>query len=102
MNANIEDTTGRLDLYSYHEVSILLQIADIRANEIFANFMNLKSIQHINRRGVELKNLSIRQKALNTANCFYASASGTVFSLLVLKGIWLYSKLNQSKRKNVI
>ena len=53
--ANIEDTTGRpiwrrpteampgrLDLYPYHEVSILPQIADIGSNEIFAIFMNLK------------------------------------------------------------
>jgi hypothetical protein len=51
--ANIEDTTGRpiwrrpteamlgrLDLYPYHEVSILPQIADIGVNEIFAIFMN--------------------------------------------------------------
>jgi HK97 family phage major capsid protein len=66
--ANIEDTTGRpiwrrpteampgrLDLYPYHEVSILPQIADIGANEIFAIFMNPKRIQHGNRRGIELK-----------------------------------------------
>ena len=66
--ANIEDTTGRpiwrrpteampgrLDLYPYHEVSILPQIADIKENQPFAIFMNPKRIQHGNRRGIELK-----------------------------------------------
>ena len=66
--ANIEDTTGRpiwrrpteampgkLDLYPYHEVSILPQIADIEADTAFAVFMNPKRIQHGNRRGIELK-----------------------------------------------
>jgi HK97 family phage major capsid protein len=66
--ANIEDTTGRpiwrrpteampgrLDLYPYHEISILPQLADIKADEPFAVFMNPKRIQHGNRRGIELK-----------------------------------------------
>jgi HK97 family phage major capsid protein len=66
--ANIEDTTGnpiwrrpteampgKLDLYPYHEVSILPQMADIGANEIFAIFMNPKRIQHGNRKGIEIK-----------------------------------------------
>ena len=66
--ANIEDTTGRpiwrrpteampgkLDLYPYHEVSILPQIADIEDDTAFAIFMNPKRIQHGNRRGIELK-----------------------------------------------
>ncbi|MCL2044591.1 MAG: phage major capsid protein [Treponema sp.] len=66
--ANIEDTTGRpiwrrpteampgrLDLYPYHEVNILPQIADIKANEPFAIFMNPKRIQHGNRKGIEIK-----------------------------------------------
>ena len=66
--ANIEDTTGnpiwrrptdampgRLDLYPYHEVSILPQIADIKVNEPFAIFMNPRRIQHGNRKGIEIK-----------------------------------------------
>ena len=66
--ANIEDTTGRpiwrrpteampgrLDLYPYHEVSILPQIADIKADTPFAVFMNPKRIQHGNRKGIEIK-----------------------------------------------
>jgi len=68
LNVNIEDTTGRLDLYLYHEVSILPQIMDIEENEIITNFMNPKRIQHGNHRGIEQKKLTIRQKALNTAN----------------------------------
>jgi hypothetical protein len=66
--ANIEDTTGRpiwrgpteamlgrLDLYPYHEVSILPQIADIDPDTPFAIFMNPKRIQQGNRRGIEIK-----------------------------------------------
>ena len=46
---------GKLDLYSYHEVSILPQIADIKADEPFAVFMNPRRIQHGNRKGIEIK-----------------------------------------------
>jgi HK97 family phage major capsid protein len=66
--ANIEDTTGRpiwrrptdampgkLDLYPYHEVSILPQICDIGKDEPFAIFMNPRRIQHGNRKGIEIK-----------------------------------------------
>ncbi len=66
--ANIEDTAGRpiwrrpteampgkLDLYPYHEVNILPQVADIGTNEIFAIFMNPRRIQHGNRKGIEIK-----------------------------------------------
>jgi HK97 family phage major capsid protein len=66
--ANIEDSTGRpiwrapteampgkLDLYPYHEVSILPQMADIGNDTPFAIFMNPKRIQHGNRRGIEIK-----------------------------------------------
>jgi len=66
--ANIEDNTGRpiwrrpteampgrLDLYPYHEISILPQFADIKANTPFAVFMNPKRIQHGNRKGIEIK-----------------------------------------------
>jgi HK97 family phage major capsid protein len=66
--ANIEDSEGRpiwrrpteampgkLDLYPYHEVSILPQLADIGADTAFAVFMNPKRIQHGNRKGIEIK-----------------------------------------------
>jgi HK97 family phage major capsid protein len=66
--ANIEDSEGRpiwrrpteampgkLDLYPYHEVNILPQIADIGKNEIFAAFLNPKRIIHGNRKGIEIK-----------------------------------------------
>jgi HK97 family phage major capsid protein len=66
--ANIEDADGRpiwrrpteampgkLDLYPYHEVSIMPQLADIGANKPFAVFMNPRRIQHGNRKGLEIK-----------------------------------------------
>jgi len=81
--ANIEDTTGRpiwrrpteampgrLDLYPYHEVSILPQIADIEAGEIFAIFMNPKRIQHGNRRGIELKKFDGTTESLEYGELF--------------------------------
>jgi HK97 family phage major capsid protein len=81
--ANIEDTTGRpiwrrpteampgrLDLYPYHEVSILPQIADIKADEIFAIFMNPKRIQHGNRRGIELKKFDQTTESLEYGELF--------------------------------
>jgi HK97 family phage major capsid protein len=81
--ANIEDTTGRpiwrrpteampgrLDLYPYHEVSILPQIADIGTNEIFAIFMNPKRIQHGNRRGIELKRFDQTTESLEYGELF--------------------------------
>jgi HK97 family phage major capsid protein len=81
--ANIEDTTGRpiwrrpteampgrLDLYPYHEVNILPQIADIGANEIFAIFMNPKRIQHGNRRGIELKKFDGTTESLEYGELF--------------------------------
>jgi HK97 family phage major capsid protein len=66
--ANIEDSTGRpiwrrpmeampgkLDLYPYHEVSIMPQLADIGADKPIAVFMNPRRIQHGNRKGIEIK-----------------------------------------------
>jgi hypothetical protein len=46
---------GKLDLYPYHEVSILPQLADIGTNKPFAIFMNPKRIQHGDRKGIEIK-----------------------------------------------
>jgi HK97 family phage major capsid protein len=81
--ANIEDNEGRpiwrrpteampgkLDLYPYHEVSILPQIADIGKNEIFAIFMNPKRIQHGNRRGIELKKFDGTTESLEYGELF--------------------------------
>jgi len=81
--ANIEDTTGRpiwrrpteampgrLDLYPYHEVSILPQIADIKADQGFAIFMNPKRIQHGNRRGIELKKFDGTTESLEYGELF--------------------------------
>src|SRR5215510_558996 len=50
-----EAMPGKLDLYPYHEVSILPQIADIEADTPFAVFMNPRRIQHGNRKGIEIK-----------------------------------------------
>jgi len=81
--ANIEDTTGRpiwrrpteampgrLDLYPYHEVSILPQIADIEEDQAFAIFMNPKRIQHGNRRGIELKKFDGTTESLEYGELF--------------------------------
>jgi HK97 family phage major capsid protein len=81
--ANIEDTTGRpiwrrpteampgrLDLYPYHEVSILPQIADIGANEIFALFCNPKRIIHGNRKGIEIKKFDQTTESLEYGELF--------------------------------
>jgi hypothetical protein len=46
---------GKLDLYPYHEVSIMPQLADIGAAAPFAIFMNPKRIQHGDRKGIEIK-----------------------------------------------
>jgi HK97 family phage major capsid protein len=50
-----EGMPGRLDLYPYHEVSILPQLADIEDGTAFAVFMNPKRIQHGDRKGIEIK-----------------------------------------------
>jgi HK97 family phage major capsid protein len=81
--ANIEDTTGRpiwrrpteampgrLDLYPYHEVSILPQIADIKADQPFAIFLNPKRIQHGNRKGIELKKFDGTTESLEYGELF--------------------------------
>ena len=81
--ANIEDTTGRpiwrrpteampgrLDLYPYHEVSILPQIADIKADQPFAVFMNPKRIQHGNRKGIEIKKFDATTESLEYGELF--------------------------------
>jgi HK97 family phage major capsid protein len=81
--ANIEDSTGRpiwrrpteampgkLDLYPYHEVSIMPQLADIGANTPFAVFMNPKRIQHGNRRGIEIKKFDATTESMEYGELF--------------------------------
>jgi hypothetical protein len=61
---------GRLDLYPYHEVSILPQIADIGKNEIFAIFMNPKRINHGDRKGIEIKRFDQTTESLEYGELF--------------------------------
>jgi HK97 family phage major capsid protein len=81
--ANIEDDNGRpiwrrpteampgkLDLYPYHEVSILPQLADIGANKPFAVFMNPKRIQHGSRRGIEIKKFDGTTESMQNGELF--------------------------------
>jgi HK97 family phage major capsid protein len=50
-----EAMPGMLDLYTYHEFSILTQLAEIEEDTSFAVFMNPKRIQHGERKGIEIK-----------------------------------------------
>jgi HK97 family phage major capsid protein len=81
--ANIEDTTGnpiwrrpteampgKLDLYPYHEVSIMPQLTDISADEPFAVFMNPKRIQHGNRSGIEIKKFDATTESMEYGEIF--------------------------------
>jgi HK97 family phage major capsid protein len=65
-----EAMPGRLDLYPYHEVSILPQMADIEEDTPFAVFMNPKRIQHGNRRGIELKKFDGTTESLEYGELF--------------------------------
>jgi len=65
-----EAMPGKLDLYPYHEVSILPQIADIKANEIFAAFLNPKRIQHGNRKGIEIKKFDATTESMEYGEIF--------------------------------
>jgi HK97 family phage major capsid protein len=81
--ANIEDADGRpiwrrpmeampgkLDLYPYHEVSILPQLADIGADTAFAIFMNPKRIQHGDRKGIEIKKFDQTTESMEYGELF--------------------------------
>jgi hypothetical protein len=61
---------GKLDLYPYHEVSILPQMADIGADTPFAIFMNPKRIQHGNRKGIEIKKFDQTTESLEYGELF--------------------------------
>ncbi|MDR1315336.1 MAG: phage major capsid protein [Spirochaetales bacterium] len=81
--ANIEDTEGRpvwrrpteampgkLDLYPYHEVNIMPQLADIAAATPFAIFMSPKRIQHGNRKGIEIKKFDQTTESMQYGELF--------------------------------
>jgi hypothetical protein len=81
--ANIEDSEGRpiwrrpteampgkLDLYPYHEVSIMPQLADIGANTPFAIFMKPKRIQHGDRKGIEIKKFDQTTESMQYGELF--------------------------------
>jgi HK97 family phage major capsid protein len=81
--ANIEDADGRpiwrrpteampgkLDLYPYHEVGILPQLADIEPDSPFAIFMNPKRIQHGDRKGIEIKKFDQTTESMQYAELF--------------------------------
>jgi HK97 family phage major capsid protein len=65
-----EAMPGKLDLYPYHEVSILPQIADIKADEPFAVFMNPRRIQHDNRKGIEIKKFDATTESMEYGELF--------------------------------
>jgi HK97 family phage major capsid protein len=81
--ANIEDAEGRpiwrrpmeampgkLDLYPYHEVSIMPQLADIEDDTPFAVFMNPKRIQHGDRKGIEIKKFDQTSESMQYGELF--------------------------------
>ena len=81
--ANIEDNEGRpiwrrpteampgkLDLYPYHEISIMPQLADITTDKPFAVFMNPRRIQHGNRRGIEIKKFDATTESMEYGELF--------------------------------
>jgi hypothetical protein len=61
---------GKLDLYPYHEVSIMPQLADISDDEPFAVFMNPKRIQHGNRSGIEIKKFDATTESMEYGEIF--------------------------------
>jgi HK97 family phage major capsid protein len=65
-----ESMPGRLDLYPYHEVSILPQMADIKADTAFAVFMNPKRIQRGNRKGIEIKRFDGTTESMESGELF--------------------------------
>jgi HK97 family phage major capsid protein len=65
-----EAMPGKLDLYPYHEVSIMPQLADIGANTPFAIFMDPKRIQHGNRKGIEIKKFDQTMESMEYGELF--------------------------------
>jgi HK97 family phage major capsid protein len=65
-----EAMPGKLDLYPYHEVNIMPQLADIAAAVPFAIFMNPKRIQHGNRKGIEIKKFDQTTESMQYGELF--------------------------------
>jgi HK97 family phage major capsid protein len=65
-----EAMPGKLDLYPYHEVSILPQMADIGVDTPFAVFMNPRRIQHGNRKGIEIKKFDQTTESMEYGELF--------------------------------
>jgi HK97 family phage major capsid protein len=65
-----EAMPGKLDLYPYHEVSVMPQLADIGAATPFAIFMNPKRIQHGNRKGIEIKKFDQTTESMQYGELF--------------------------------
>jgi hypothetical protein len=61
---------GKLDLYPYHEVNILPQLADIEEDTPFAVFCNPKRIQHGDRKGIEIKKFDGTTESLEYGELF--------------------------------
>jgi HK97 family phage major capsid protein len=61
---------GMLDLYPYHEVSLLPQMADIAFDTPFAVFMNPKRIQHGDRKGIEIKRFDATNESMEYGELF--------------------------------
>jgi HK97 family phage major capsid protein len=66
----MEAMPGKLDLYPYHEVNIMPQMADIKANTPFAIFMNPKRIQHGDRKGIEIKKFDQTTESMQYGELF--------------------------------
>jgi HK97 family phage major capsid protein len=66
----MEAMPGKLDLYPYHEVNIMPQLADIAADKPFAVFMNPRRIQHGNRRGIEIKKFDATTESMEYGEIF--------------------------------
>jgi HK97 family phage major capsid protein len=65
-----EAMPGKLDLYPYHEVNIMPQMADIKANTPFAVFMNPKRIQQGDRKGIEIKRFDQTTESMQYGELF--------------------------------
>ena len=59
-----------MNLYLYHVVSMLPQFADIEEDQVFAVFMNLRRIQHGNRKGIEIKRFDGTTESLEYGELF--------------------------------
>jgi hypothetical protein len=84
----IEAMPGKLDLYPYHEVSIMPQLADIAANTLFAIFMNPKRIQHGDQKGIEIKRFDQTTESMQYGELFLYFRKRDRFLVTLPGGIW--------------